>query len=73
MDAAGLVVMIGALTPLEIVQARSWGADVVKIFPGSLVGPGYIKVLRGPFPDNESIWHWVLNYLFSKLLHFIIR
>ena len=51
MDATGLVVMIGALTPSEIVQARSLGADVVKIFPGSLVGPGYIKALRGPFPD----------------------
>ncbi|HEY42422.1 MAG TPA: bifunctional 4-hydroxy-2-oxoglutarate aldolase/2-dehydro-3-deoxy-phosphogluconate aldolase [Anaerolineae bacterium] len=47
----GLAVMIGALTPSEVVQAREWGADVVKVFPGSLVGPGYLKALRGPFPD----------------------
>jgi 2-dehydro-3-deoxyphosphogluconate aldolase/(4S)-4-hydroxy-2-oxoglutarate aldolase len=46
-----LAVMIGALTPSEVVQARAWGADVVKVFPGSLVGPGYLKALRGPFPD----------------------
>jgi 2-dehydro-3-deoxyphosphogluconate aldolase/(4S)-4-hydroxy-2-oxoglutarate aldolase len=24
---------------------------VIKIFPGSLAGPGYIKALKGPFPD----------------------
>jgi 2-dehydro-3-deoxyphosphogluconate aldolase/(4S)-4-hydroxy-2-oxoglutarate aldolase len=26
------------------------GSSIVKIFPGSLTGPGYIKALRGPFP-----------------------
>jgi 2-dehydro-3-deoxyphosphogluconate aldolase / (4S)-4-hydroxy-2-oxoglutarate aldolase len=47
----GLPVMIGALTPSEVFQAHRLGADFVKIFPGSLVGPAYIKALRGPFPD----------------------
>jgi 2-dehydro-3-deoxyphosphogluconate aldolase/(4S)-4-hydroxy-2-oxoglutarate aldolase len=47
----GLAVMVGALTPTEVFQAYCSGADVVKIFPGSLVGPSYIKALRGPFPD----------------------
>ena len=51
MVASGLAVMIGALTPSEIVQAYSCGSDVVKIFPGSLGGPAYMKALRGPFPD----------------------
>jgi len=51
MVAAGLVVMIGALTPSEVIQACKLGADIVKIFPGSLVGPGYVKAIRGPFPD----------------------
>jgi 2-dehydro-3-deoxyphosphogluconate aldolase/(4S)-4-hydroxy-2-oxoglutarate aldolase len=51
MVGTGLAVMIGALTPSEIVKARSLGSDVVKIFPGSLVGPSYLKDLRGPFPD----------------------
>lgn len=48
--ASGLVTMVGALTPTEIFQAYSLGADVVKIFPGSLGGPAYIKALKGPFP-----------------------
>jgi 2-dehydro-3-deoxyphosphogluconate aldolase/(4S)-4-hydroxy-2-oxoglutarate aldolase len=51
MVASGLGVMIGALTPSEIVQAYSLGSDVVKVFPGSLGGPAYMKALRGPFPD----------------------
>jgi 2-dehydro-3-deoxyphosphogluconate aldolase / (4S)-4-hydroxy-2-oxoglutarate aldolase len=50
MAASGLLVMAGALTPTEVHQAYSLGADVVKIFPGSLGGPAYIKALKGPFP-----------------------
>jgi 2-dehydro-3-deoxyphosphogluconate aldolase/(4S)-4-hydroxy-2-oxoglutarate aldolase len=46
----GMVTMAGALTPTEVFQAYSLGADVVKIFPGSLGGPAYIKALKGPFP-----------------------
>ena len=41
----------GALTPTEIHQAMRLGASVVKIFPGNLVGPDYVKSLRGPMPD----------------------
>jgi 2-dehydro-3-deoxyphosphogluconate aldolase/(4S)-4-hydroxy-2-oxoglutarate aldolase len=48
--ASGLVTMAGAFTPTEVFQAYSLGADVVKIFPGSLGGPAYIKALKGPFP-----------------------
>ena len=47
----GLVVMIGALSPTEILQAFKLGSDVVKIFPGSLLGPSYVKALKGPFPQ----------------------
>ncbi|MCU0504124.1 MAG: bifunctional 4-hydroxy-2-oxoglutarate aldolase/2-dehydro-3-deoxy-phosphogluconate aldolase [Anaerolineae bacterium] len=50
MAASGLAVMAGALTPTEVVQAHRLGADVVKVFPGSVGGPDYIKALRGPFP-----------------------
>ncbi len=50
MAASGLVVMAGALTPTEIYQAYVLGSDVVKIFPGSLTGPAYIKAIKGPFP-----------------------
>ena len=47
---SGLLTMAGALTPTEVLQAYNLGADVIKIFPGSLGGPAYIKALKGPFP-----------------------
>jgi 2-dehydro-3-deoxyphosphogluconate aldolase / (4S)-4-hydroxy-2-oxoglutarate aldolase len=50
MAATGLVTMAGAFTPTEVLQAYRLGSDVVKIFPGSLAGPQYIKALKGPFP-----------------------
>jgi 2-dehydro-3-deoxyphosphogluconate aldolase/(4S)-4-hydroxy-2-oxoglutarate aldolase len=42
--------MAGAFTPTEVLLAYNLGADVVKIFPGLLGGPAYIKALKGPFP-----------------------
>ena len=45
-----LLTMAGALTPSEVFQAYSLGSDVVKVFPGSLGGPAYVKALKGPFP-----------------------
>jgi 2-dehydro-3-deoxyphosphogluconate aldolase/(4S)-4-hydroxy-2-oxoglutarate aldolase len=50
MVASDLVCMAGALTPTEIYQAHQLGVDVVKVFPGSLTGPSYIKAIHGPFP-----------------------
>jgi 2-dehydro-3-deoxyphosphogluconate aldolase/(4S)-4-hydroxy-2-oxoglutarate aldolase len=50
MVATGLPVMIGALTPTEVFRAHQLGSDVVKLFPGSAVGPDYVRALRGPFP-----------------------
>lgn len=41
----------GALTPTEIVRAWKAGAACVKLFPGSAVGSGYVKAIRGPLPD----------------------
>jgi 2-dehydro-3-deoxyphosphogluconate aldolase/(4S)-4-hydroxy-2-oxoglutarate aldolase len=51
MIASGVPVMIGALTPTEVFQAYKLGSDVVKIFPGSLGGPSYMKALKAPFPN----------------------
>ncbi len=42
---------LGALTPSEVMTAAHLGADAVKIFPAHRFGPGYLKDLRGPFPD----------------------
>lgn len=51
MIASGVPVMIGALTPTEVFQAYKLGSDVVKVFPGSLGGPSYMKALKAPFPN----------------------
>jgi len=41
----------GALTPTEILRAWESGAEVVKVFPASSLGPSYIRELKGPFPQ----------------------
>ena len=45
------VICPGALTPTEIVSAQQAGADIIKIFPASSLGPGYIKAVRAPLPQ----------------------
>jgi 2-dehydro-3-deoxyphosphogluconate aldolase/(4S)-4-hydroxy-2-oxoglutarate aldolase len=40
----------GAMTLNEIWNAWQMGATAVKVFPGNLVGPDYIRALRGPMP-----------------------
>ncbi|MER5637195.1 bifunctional 4-hydroxy-2-oxoglutarate aldolase/2-dehydro-3-deoxy-phosphogluconate aldolase [Kitasatospora sp. NPDC002227] len=44
-------VVLGALTPTEVAQAVDLGAAAVKIFPARAFGPGYLRDLRGPYPD----------------------
>lgn len=51
MVSTGLLTMAGILTPTEILQALQHNVHVMKVFPGSLGGPGYLSALRGPFPD----------------------
>ena len=46
--ALGLGLYPGAFTATEILAAYEAGADAVKVFPASSVGPGYIKAIRGP-------------------------
>lgn len=45
------VVMPGALTPTEVLTAWESGADIVKVFPSELTGPGYLRALHGPLPQ----------------------
>lgn len=40
----------GCMTPSEISAAEEAGAEIVKVFPGSVVGPEFIKVILGPCP-----------------------
>jgi len=46
----GRVAIPGALTPSEIFTSWTAGADVVKIFPATSMGPQYIKDLLAPMP-----------------------
>lgn len=47
----GLAVIAGAMTPTEVLQAQTAGADLVKIFPANLLGPQYVKDLLAPMPE----------------------
>jgi len=47
----GIVVIPGAMTPTEILTAWELGADMVKVFPASILGPGYLKAVHGPLPQ----------------------
>ena len=42
--------MPGCFTPTEILAAWEAGADVVKVFPATALGPGFFKDGRGPLP-----------------------
>ncbi|WP_327248586.1 bifunctional 4-hydroxy-2-oxoglutarate aldolase/2-dehydro-3-deoxy-phosphogluconate aldolase [Streptomyces sp. NBC_01320] len=51
-----LPVLAGVMTPADIVAAQRLGADAYKIFPAEQAGgPGYLKALRGPFPDAPFV------------------
>jgi 2-dehydro-3-deoxyphosphogluconate aldolase/(4S)-4-hydroxy-2-oxoglutarate aldolase len=52
---SGIPVIMGALTPSEVLVALDLGAAAVKIFPASAFGPRYFNDLRGPFPDVALI------------------
>jgi 2-dehydro-3-deoxyphosphogluconate aldolase/(4S)-4-hydroxy-2-oxoglutarate aldolase len=47
---AGVLVAPGAFTPTEIVAAWRAGADIVKVFPATSLGPQFFRDLRGPLP-----------------------
>ncbi len=45
------LVMPGAFTPTEILQAWEAGADIVKVFPAEVLGPAFFKAMKGPLPQ----------------------
>jgi 2-dehydro-3-deoxyphosphogluconate aldolase/(4S)-4-hydroxy-2-oxoglutarate aldolase len=65
---ADVAVMPGCFSPTEIHAAWTAGADVIKVFPAGVLGPGYFKDLLGPMPrvrlmptggvsvDNAGAW-----------------
>ena len=46
-----VVVAPGCFSPTEILSAWDAGADIVKVFPATVLGPGYFKDVRGPLPQ----------------------
>ena len=61
----------GAMTIKEVVQAMRAGADIVKVFPGEIVGPNFIKAVKGPLPQAplmptggvalDNVAEWIKN------------
>ncbi len=50
------LIMAGALTPTEIIEAWTAGSDLVKVFPcGQVGGAKYIKALKGPLPQISLV------------------
>ena len=47
---AGRAALIGGFTPTEILAAHRAGADIVKVFPASIGGPGHVGALHAVFP-----------------------
>ncbi|HYK72273.1 MAG TPA: bifunctional 4-hydroxy-2-oxoglutarate aldolase/2-dehydro-3-deoxy-phosphogluconate aldolase [Pseudoneobacillus sp.] len=44
----GKISIPGVMTPTEMVKAYQAGADILKIFPASSLGPNYLRELKGP-------------------------
>ena len=49
--ARGIPVMPGCFTPTEMLHAWRLGADLIKVFPATSLGPGYLKDVRAPLPQ----------------------
>jgi len=43
--------MPGCFSPTEILAAHEYGADIVKVFPATMLGPQFIKDVRAPLPQ----------------------
>jgi 2-dehydro-3-deoxyphosphogluconate aldolase/(4S)-4-hydroxy-2-oxoglutarate aldolase len=52
----GVVMMAGALTPTEVIDAWKAGVDFVKVFPcGNVGGPSYIRALKAALPQIPMV------------------
>ena len=51
----GIGVLPGVYTPTEIQRGMDLGAAAVKLFPASVLGPGFIRAVRDPFPEARII------------------
>src|SRR5438045_353703 len=47
----GLVAVVRAGSVGEVIRALEEGADIVKVFPGEILGPAFVKAVLGPVPQ----------------------
>ncbi|WP_261805884.1 bifunctional 2-keto-4-hydroxyglutarate aldolase/2-keto-3-deoxy-6-phosphogluconate aldolase [Lapidilactobacillus luobeiensis] len=52
-NASGINYVPGCFTPTEVYHAKTFGSDLIKVFPAGLVGPAVVKDFHGPFPDTD--------------------
>lgn len=63
--------MPGCMTITEMMKAMQYGADIVKLFPGSAFGPSFVKAVKAPLPQAnimptggvslENVEEWFKN------------
>lgn len=63
--------MPGCMTITEMMKAMHYGADIVKLFPGSAFGPSFVKAVKAPLPQAnimptggvslENVEEWFKN------------
>lgn len=53
---AGMQSWPGVMTPTECFEALKWGADGLKIFPASLLGPDGIRAIRAVLPQGTQVY-----------------
>lgn len=41
----------GCMTPTEIIQAEALGAQIIKLFPGNILGPAFLEAIKALFPN----------------------
>lgn len=61
--------MPGAGSVDDVIEAMEMGADIIKVFPGDIYGPKFIKAVHGPLPHAklmptggvglENVYEWI--------------
>jgi 2-dehydro-3-deoxyphosphogluconate aldolase / (4S)-4-hydroxy-2-oxoglutarate aldolase len=51
----GLLYVPGAMTPTEIIRAEQFGSTLVKLFPGNILGPGFVGAVKELFSGVKFI------------------
>ena len=58
--------MPGCMTITEMTTAMQYGADIIKLFPGSAFGPSFVKAVKAPY-------HCLISRCFlAELPHFVV-